>query len=333
MAREPLILVDDRWRGTHGIARFGVEVGRRLTTNHSVLRGPRNALSPLDLVNPFRLVLQRRDLVFSPGFNAGLTRATQLLTLHDLIHLSDANERDATKTLYYDHVVKPAVVRAGAVLTVSSTSRAAIREWLGDAVDVIDVGNGCSDVFFTTSPQQDRNGVLYVGNLKPHKNPRVAFAAVAALPGMPFTVVTSDVDVADRLAAEHGITERTTVRTGVEDADLARLYGSAAALVMPSRLEGFGLPAAEALAMECPVVFWTGCRAVAEICEEQGVGVEDADDPKVWAVALQEAIDRGAGGARSRVAERYSWSSVAGRVDAVLSRLGAVGRPTPSRRS
>ena len=45
-----------------------------------------------------------------------------------------------------------------------------------------------------------------------------------------------------------------TVRAGVTDDELARLYATALAVIVPSRHEGFGLPVVEALAFGIPVI-------------------------------------------------------------------------------
>lgn len=316
MPKQRRVFVDGRRDGQHGIARFGTEVLRRLRTPSSPLGGPRDALSPLDVLNPHRLALRSADVVFSPGFHAGPTRATQLLTLHDLIQLQDPAEIDRKKALYYRLIVRPAVLRAGRVLTVSETSRTLLREWIDDAADVIDVGNGCSDVFFRTERAPEPSGLLYVGALKPHKNPDVVFAALAAEPSLRLTVVSNDDDDARRLVEQHAVQDRVVLRKGVSDAELAGLYAAASALVFPSRSEGFGLPAAEALAVGCPVLHWRGCAAVAEIVADDGVALEDADDVVEWRSAMLAAeAGRLPSAGRERIRQRYSWDSVAARVD------------------
>jgi glycosyltransferase involved in cell wall biosynthesis len=317
-----MLLVDRRWRGTHGIARFAQEVVARLPLTFTDLRGPSDALSPLDLLNPYRLRLRPGDTLYTPGFNAGLTVARQVLTLHDLIHLDDPHERSTAKRLYYDRIVRPAVRRARVVLTVSPTSQRVVRSWIADdRVDVVDVGNGCAEVFFSSAeiPPPSPNAFAYVGNLKPHKNPRVAFEAIARLPDATLTVVTHDADAARALAAEAGITSRTRVVSGCTDAELRDIYAGSVALLLPSLSEGFGLPAVEAIAVGRPVVHWAGCEPVSYIVGAHGIAVDDAHDAEAWAAALQ----RLATGSTSSVRPdgwraRYSWDAVAGRVADVL---------------
>ncbi len=72
----------------------------------------------------------------------------------------------------------------------------------------------------------------------------------------------------------------------VDEAALDALYRGAAALVMPSRSEGFGLPALEAMARGCPVVA-SRAGALPEVVGDAGVLVPPGD-----ADALAAALDR-----------------------------------------
>lgn len=74
------------------------------------------------------------------------------------------------------------------------------------------------------------------------------------------------------------------VRTGVDDAALSELYAGALALVAPSRLEGFGLPAVEALAHGTPAIV-TDLPEVREATCGRATYVP-VDDPQALADAM-----------------------------------------------
>jgi glycosyltransferase involved in cell wall biosynthesis len=88
--------------------------------------------------------------------------------------------------------------------------------------------------------------------------------------------------------------------------------------VMPSTLEGFGLPALESVACGVPVINWVGCEAVAEIVGDRGWALSRADDPDEWAGALADAatsvrrVTPPGGG-------RYDWDRTAEVVSSVLA--------------
>jgi glycosyltransferase involved in cell wall biosynthesis len=88
------------------------------------------------------------------------------------------------------------------------------------------------------------NYFLYVGNAYPHKNVEVLLHA-AAKAGVRVVFVGKEDFFYKRL----GIHPKT-----VTDAELFELYKNATALVFPSLMEGFGLPALEALSNNCPVI-------------------------------------------------------------------------------
>lgn len=317
-----MIVVDDRWVGRHGIGRYASEVIPRLGFEATPIEPGGRPSAPGDFVTKRISVGRRRpDHVYSPGYNGFLRRVGQTVTVLDLIHLQGP---DAAKYRpYYALFLRPLIRRNRHVITISETSRAAIREWLDDpAVEIVNAGIGSSSAFTRTGPAWDEAVpyVLYVGNLKHHKNVRTLLAAMAQLPDLRLVMVVPDREPAARLADEFGLGVRTSIRTAVEDADLAALYRGAGATVSPSTIEGFGLPAQESALCGTPVVYWSGCATIAETLAGGGVPVEDAADAGLWANAIAQAVD----GPRFQeglvTADRYSWDSVAGMVTETVLR-------------
>ena len=110
----------------------------------------------------------------------------------------------------------------------------------------------------------------------------------------------------------------------VDETDLPGLYAGAAAFVMPSLYEGFGLPCLEAMACRAPVVA-SDRAALPETCGDAALLVDPADAP-AFAEALLTAAAPGprrerlirAGAER---AARLSWERTAAGVDAVVGEL------------
>lgn len=101
---------------------------------------------------------------------------------------------------------------------------------------------------------------------------------------------------------------------GTDDARLAALYAGAVALVLPSWVEGFGLPVVEAMHMGTPSIVSTG-GSLPEIAGDAGLTFAP-DDPAALAAAMRRLIsDRSvrealAGRARQR-APFYTWRRAA----------------------
>jgi glycosyltransferase involved in cell wall biosynthesis len=97
------------------------------------------------------------------------------------------------------------------------------------------------------------------------------------------------------------------------DPDLIRLVAGAAALVLPSVYEGFGLPALEALACGTPVVA-SDLPALREVLGDQAELVPP-DDPAALAAALARALDDPGGeparAARQTRAAGFTWENCA----------------------
>lgn len=322
------LVVDARWTGSHGIARYSTEVLSRLSLNRLSLSSPLSPTSPFDVITPARWSLPPQSIVYSPGFNVGLTRAQQVVTIHDLIHLRDPSENSRLKKFYYDHLVKPAIIKSQCVFTVSETSAVDIRNWLAtDSVSIVVTGCGVSPAFTPQGELDNRaeGKFLYVGSMKPHKNLTVVFDALSKDESLELVIVTSDVSLAEKQSVDWGVSERVLILSGLSDPQLAALYRAALAVVLPSTLEGFGLPAAETLACGTPVVYWRGCSSVHEIAAGLGVAVESSTEVGKWLAALKEIRTRGKqivtpGQTWTKL---YSWDSVAARVNTQLELLAS----------
>ena len=319
-----MLFVDDRWRGEHGIGRFATEVVQRLSLQWTPLGGAKPT-SPVDVLNARRLRLSASDLVYSPGFNAGISRARQVLNIHDLIHLEIASEKSFPKTFYYNTVVRRAVLRAGVVMTDSEASAEAIANWLREpSVEIVVVGCGRSRDFVAVGDKAEfaRPTFVYVGNLKPHKNVDILLDAISLRPTYGLVIVSSDEAEAKRRVRQLRLEAQVDIRTGISDRDLAALYRGATGALQPSLLEGFGLPALEAMSCGTRVAHWAGCASVSEICAGTGVAVRSSSDSAAWALALDQLAEQSVAGPLTMPKSweaQYDWDSVAEKVTRVLT--------------
>ena len=71
----------------------------------------------------------------------------------------------------------------------------------------------------------------------------------------------------------------------VTDAELADLYANALCFAFPSRMEGFGIPVVEAMALGCPVVC-SNIPALTEVCGDAAI-LAHPDDAPGWLTAIK----------------------------------------------
>jgi len=253
------------------------------------------------------------NLLHVPHYNVPvLHRGPLIVSIMDVIHISCAPYRHNVRScLYARPMLNFAARKADHIITVSNYSKAQIVEALGipaSKITVIHCGVGAE--FHPGYDKQECKSVaaglgisrpylLYVGNLKPHKNVSTLLRAVAQLHqrkklSHELVIVGDDarwkrtmVDECLRL----GIADQVVFVPYVAQALLPKIYATADLLVMPSTAEGFGLPIVEAMACGTPVV----CSQAASLPEVAGDAAVyfDTDDASDLAETIERLVHSG----------------------------------------
>jgi glycosyltransferase involved in cell wall biosynthesis len=206
----------------------------------------------------------RLDLFHAPHYVVPFTSVPFVVTIHDLIHLRNPNP---VARLYARQMIGRAIRKSRRVLTVSDSVKREIVSTFSCAEDhVVVTPNGVRTPFSEHGPVAEGRYFLYVGNDKSHKNVDVLVEAFSKIDNATLVLTGA---AFDRFVSR----ERVVVSGFVDDAELAALYRGAIALVMPSREEGFGLPALEAMASGCAVIT-SNAAALIEITGDAALHVE-----------------------------------------------------------
>lgn len=166
------------------------------------------------------------------------------------------------------------------------------------------------------APGEPGEALLVVSELVPHKRLRVALAA-AREARAPIRVVGSGPDL-QALRAEH---PEADFLGRVGDAELAGLYASARAVVVPS-MEEFGITAVEAQAAGRPVIAAAGGGALETVIDGETGVLARLDDVRSFRRAIEALDGLGFEPARAvQSAERFSVAAFHRRLSAHVERL------------
>jgi glycosyltransferase involved in cell wall biosynthesis len=185
------------------------------------------------------------------------------------------------------------------------------------------VANGVDTTLFRPAPGAERNAneILCVGRASdPNKGIENLIESLAQLPHhLQLTLVDDDhpKSPARERAKRLGCADRLQITGRLDTDELVRRYQRASLVVVPSRYEGFGLAAVEAMACGTPVVA-CAAGALTEVVGTAGGGVlVPPNEPRALASAIADLMARpeiramlGKRGS-PRVNEAYAWPRVA----------------------
>lgn len=272
---------------------------------------------------PVEWLCGRVDVFHATNFVLPPRRAAAgVLTVHDLGFLR-VPETLARANLVYRDLVPRGVREAAMTLTPSETVRQEIlAEFDIEPGRVAVTPLGVDESWFTPpAVEADADGdlldgppyVLFVGTVEPRKGLPVLLEALRRCPAgtAPRLVMAGPPGWGPELDTAGA--DLDVVRTGfLTDARLHRLVARAAAVALPSRYEGFGLPVLEALASGTPVLA-SDLPVLREVGGEHAIYLPP-DDVDAWSDALagaaggRDAYDPAPGVAWAR---RWTWGRCA----------------------
>jgi len=217
----------------------------------------------------------RLDVLHCPGYVMPvLASVPAVVTIHDVIALSHPSLCKRANAAHYRRLIPLAVRRARKVVVSSRATRAELRRHIrvgGNKLAV--VHPGVADLFKRVRDKKvlervrrkhslPERYILFVGNIEPKKNLPVILAALHRLKERHRT--TCKLVVAGKRGWKCRPVFQSVRRLGLEKdvtftgyiprEDMPAVYTMADVFVMPSIVEGFGMPVVEAMACGVPVI-------------------------------------------------------------------------------
>lgn len=244
-----------------------------------------------------------------------------VVTVHDVAWLKVQSHTRPYARYYFGTFALQRYPHAAAIVVDSTFSRNELLDVLdvpGERVHVVYPGVAGDYCTLERRPSGERT-ILVPGTIERRKNLEVLIRALRFLP--PDTRIicvgpsTPYKEECERVAAEAGVLERLECRGYVERAELLRLYATCALVAVPSRYEGFGYAAAQALCAGTPVVV-SDAASLPEVVAGSAP-IATADDEEEWAREIlaifddTNAADARAQARRAQAVERFAWHASA----------------------
>lgn len=208
------------------------------------------------------------DVFWSPQYNIPIfpiKAKKRVVTIHDVYQMAHFHELTLVKKVFVKMLTYFAVKFSDSIVTVSNFSKNEILRLTSANISKINViYNGLNVSFSEESEFKSTNEkyILFVGNVKPHKNLINALQAFRIFKNKnddyKFYIVgkkegfISGIDDLNNLVK--GI-EKKVIFTGyVNDLELKKYYANASIFFFPSKYEGFGFPILEAMSFFKPIV-------------------------------------------------------------------------------
>ncbi|MEM7339881.1 MAG: glycosyltransferase family 1 protein [Actinomycetota bacterium] len=272
------------------------------------------------------------DVVWANAMVVPPTRAPVVATVHDVHFLDEPELHSRRGRAFFPRVWEGVLDRATLIVCPSeAAARDCMRHGAApERTEVVPLGVSSplsapeSAGFVRRRFNLPHRFALWVGTVEPRKNVGVLIEAIRQVPDLPLVMVGPDGWGVDTRAMLAPLGDRLHRIGPVSDIQLSGLYRAASVFVLPSLVEGFGLPVLEAMAHGTPVVT-SADTATAEVAGD-AARLVDARDPESVASAVRATFDdpghtsdlvaRG-----RRRAGQFRWADTAARYAALFERV------------
>lgn len=241
------------------------------------------------------------DVVHHVGGTIPVVRgARAIVTVHDVQYLEHPEYFSPAKRAFLCRRVPAAIKGSELVLVPTEFTRREVIDRLGATPErVLVVPPGFEGVTQAISQRTHHDAevptFVYPALTHPHKDHGVAIGAMAVLRERGIDarlILTGSPGRADQgvreLIEELDLGDRVEVRGHIPRVELDAALDESVALVYPSRYEGFGAAAVEAMSRGVPVLVASG-TGMAEVVAEAGMLLPPGD-PREWATAMAALI-------------------------------------------
>jgi glycosyltransferase involved in cell wall biosynthesis len=275
-----------------------LEVGRQLGPNFRTVLEPSPTYSLREQIHvPWVLRREKPDVFHAPHYVLPpMVPCRSVVTIHDCIHLMFPQYLPNKAAYAYARAAMwGAVRRSDVILTVSEASKRDILRFFNvPAHKIVVVYNAIDERFWKLPAEEDvarvreryqldHRFVLYVGNIKPHKNLIRLIEAFDELrkgdEELKLLIIGDEISklpALRRAVHKHKLHKNVRFLGYLPDDTLAILYRLASVFVFPSLYEGFGLPPLEAMACGAPVVT-SNVSSLPEVAGDAAVLVDPYD--------------------------------------------------------
>lgn len=270
-----------------------------------------------------------------------------VVTIHDTIIQYDSDHypkwRKRSEYKYWENILKHTLRKADRILTVSESSKGQIIEFMRrhkiPDKDIVVTYEPCTYESLPQPEEPRKNGhVLHLASIEPHKKTAQLIRWWKELSdrGIELPALKLVGSLPPEVIATVTTSDNMQLLPFLNDTELRNTYEASLAVIIPSEIEGFGLPALEGYYLGTPACFVKGTSIEEILSVTTSKGAFNLEDIESLPRALNEVLEMSASEIRShglKLRETYSVDKVTARIEVELRKtaltLGIPKTPKP----